>query len=53
MNNYTYPFMPINNNQQIIEELIQIKELLKRIDYKLNKKEKENNNEKDDNYYMI
>ena len=45
--------MPINNNQQIIEELIQIKELLKRIDYKLNKKEKENNNEKDDNYYMI
>lgn len=57
MNNFSYPFIPINNNQNILEELIKINENLKKIEFILNKQiENKNNNkylEKDENYYMI
>ena len=57
MNNYAYPFFPINNNQSIIEELIKMNETLKKIELKLDKLEQSNNKnnylEKEDNYYML
>ena len=52
MNNFAFPYLPINNLQSILEELIKINETLKRIEYKINIDNK-NNIEKEDNYYMI
>lgn len=57
MNNFSYPFPPFHNNQiNILDEIIKIKEDLKRLEEKVNKlsQPKEKNYLKnDDSFYML
>jgi len=57
MNNFSYPFPPFHNNQiNILDEIIKIKEDLKRLEEKVNKLSQPNEKnylKKDDSFYML
>ena len=56
MNNFPIPYFPINNIDNLIREINNIKEEVYKINQRLDKIENEKNNKylkKDDNYYMI
>ena len=58
MNNFSYPFPPINNNYfiNIPEEIIKLRERINILEKKIKNIENNNDNnylKKDDNYYMI
>lgn len=56
MNAYPLPYFPIGNNPNIIYEINELKERVKRLEEKVNNldnSEDHNYLKKDDNYYMI
>jgi cell division protein FtsB len=52
MNNYPYPFIPMTNNINVVEEIYKLKQEIKDLKEKINQLENTNNKEYKENNYL-